>query len=332
MIEAENEPAMLIAAEDMVPNCSRLLSFELEARASTEARPSNEGDRKVVWGVSFDATPISGVVVEFIKLARIFREHGYRIHLDLGYDIKEDKNNFFKPYGSEAELFPTWVNLDRIDGLGEVESYDQTFVREILRRVAQGREAEPLLRQADTVSQALSCHILQKWQELGVSFVIVENGTLSENIAYTKALYMAIEEYGRANRLGCYVLWRDHDMMWSSEPGIKKYGEFPYLHAVKPSNSPFIHYIALHDEARRRTLEWAPHLENIETLHNTFTFAPAVVDQHNAAFRRHFHIPEDAFLIARFTRIIPQKGATLGGSQTALALIKFDGACWVYRA
>ncbi|MDR3670365.1 MAG: hypothetical protein P4L36_05950 [Holophaga sp.] len=42
-------------------------------------------------GISFDAVPLSGVVVEFLKAARIFRNSGYRIHLDLGYEIKSDK-------------------------------------------------------------------------------------------------------------------------------------------------------------------------------------------------------------------------------------------------
>lgn len=32
--------------------------------------------------------------------------------------------------------------------------------------------------------------------------MIVENGTLPENVAYTRALYAAIDEYGRADRSG----------------------------------------------------------------------------------------------------------------------------------
>jgi len=246
-------------------------------------------------------------VVEFIKLARIFRDHDYRIHLDLGYDIKEDKDRFFRAYQDEAELLPPWVHLDRIDGLDQVAGYDQAFVRDVVCKVVQGREPERLLRQVDAVSRSLSRQIVRKWQELGVSFVVVENGTLPENIAYTRALCAAIEEHGRANRMGRYVLWRDHDLMWSSEPGIKKYGEFPYPYAVRPTNSPFILYVALHDEARRRMLEWVPQLENLKTIHNTFTYSSAAVDQHNAAFRRHYRVPESAFLIARYTRIIPQK-------------------------
>ncbi len=53
--------------------------------------------------------------------------------------------------------------------------------------------------------------------------------------------------------------------------------------------------------------EWVPGLQNIEVLQNTFTYAPAVVNERNADFRRRFGIPENAFLIGRYTRIIPQK-------------------------
>ncbi|HEV7626526.1 MAG TPA: hypothetical protein VGO89_08515, partial [Streptomyces sp.] len=63
----------------------------------------------VLWGISFDATPISGVVVEFVKTARVFREQGYRVHLDLGYDVKADKNSFFRSYQDEAAVLPGWV-------------------------------------------------------------------------------------------------------------------------------------------------------------------------------------------------------------------------------
>jgi len=261
----------------------------------------------VLWGTSFDAIAVSGVVVEFVKLAEIFMNLGYLVHLDLGYDIKEDKGNFFKPYADEVRWLPAWVHLDRIDDLDHVPGYNPGFVRQVLRDVVQKGEPDGLLPRVDAVSAAVARRIIQKWERLGVSFVIVENGTLPENIAYTKGLYAAIEAYGRARGLDRYVLWRDHDLMWSSEPGVRKYGEFPYRAAVRPVNSSFIQYIALHDEARRKMAEWVPGLQNIEVLQNTFTYAPAVVNERNADFRRRFGIPENAFLIGRYTRIIPQK-------------------------
>ncbi|MEV6212316.1 glycosyltransferase [Kitasatospora sp. NPDC051914] len=261
----------------------------------------------VLWGISFDATPVSGVVVEFVKTARLFHGHGHRVHLDLGYDVKADKNAFLRPYGDEAALFPEWVRLDRIDGVGEVPGYDQAFVAAVLRECVQKGAGESLLPRVEAVAEALSQLIVDKWRRLGVSLVMVENGTLPENIAYTKALYRAIDRYGRQNGLGRFVLWRDHDLMWQSEPGIRKYGDFPYPHTVAPVNSPHIQYLALHEEARRRTLAWAPGLRHIAVLPNAFTAQPAVVDDRNAGFRREHGVPEDTMLIARCTRVIPQK-------------------------
>jgi hypothetical protein len=143
---------------------------------------------KVLWGTSFDGTAVSGVVVEFIKLAGIFRECGYRIHLDLGYDIKEDKGNFFRPYADEGAVLPAWIRLDRVDGLDRLDSYDREFVRQVRRDVVQGDAPRQLLPKVDAVSAALARRIIRKWEVLNVSFVVVENGTLPENITYTKAL------------------------------------------------------------------------------------------------------------------------------------------------
>lgn len=260
-----------------------------------------------LWGISFDATSISGVVVEFIKTARFFRDQGYRVFFDLGYDVKADKHAFFRPYRNEAELFPEWVTLDRISGVDEIPWYDEAFVARVLRDCVQGGAGGRLLRQVDAVAETLSRRIVEHWQRLDVSLVIVENGTLPENIAYTKALYRAIDRYGRCNRLGRFVLWRDHDLMWQSEPGLMKYGAFPYSQTVAPMNSPYIHYVTLHEEALGKTLEWVPGLKNIGVLPNTFAHVPAVVDHGNADFRRDHGIPEKALLIARYTRIVPQK-------------------------
>jgi glycosyltransferase involved in cell wall biosynthesis len=261
----------------------------------------------VLWGVSFDATPLSGVVVEFVKIAKIFHSRGYRVHLDLGYDIKADKNSFFRPYSDEAALLPAWVHLDRVEGIDTVPGYDAAMVAAVLREVVQEGDGDRLRPVVASLAAGLSSRILSTWERLGVTLVVVENGTLPENIAYTQALYQAIEEYGRRHRLGRFVLWRDHDLMWQSEPSAAKYGTFPYPQTPKPRDSPFIHYAALHHEALRRTVDWAPHLRNIDVLPNTFTHCPARVDESGASFRSDHGIPDHVPLIARFTRIIPQK-------------------------
>ncbi|MGK9537030.1 glycosyl transferase family 2, partial [Salmonella enterica subsp. enterica] len=86
----------------------------------------------------------------------------------------------------------------------------------------------------DQTAHLLAQRIVALWQQLGISNLVVENGTLPENIIYTKALYLAIEQYGQQQDLGNFVIWRDHDLMWNSEKTVMKYGPAPYSHAIKP--------------------------------------------------------------------------------------------------
>ncbi|ALG11518.1 glycosyltransferase [Kibdelosporangium phytohabitans] len=259
-----------------------------------------------LWGISFDATPISGVVVEFVKTAKHFADRDRRVVLDLGYDIKADKGAFFRPYTDESRLLPDWVDLGRIGGVEEIPGYDSDFVAEVLREVVGRGSAPHLLPRIDAVAAQLSDLIVETWEAHDVSTVMVENGTLPENITYTKALHLAIEKYGARRNLGRYVLWRDHDLMWQSEPSSGKYGVYPYPATPKPPNSPHIHYLALHEQARGKTLEWA-HLRAVDVLPNAFTHRKATVHDGNADFRREHGIPADAPLIARCTRVIRQK-------------------------
>jgi glycosyltransferase involved in cell wall biosynthesis/GT2 family glycosyltransferase len=261
----------------------------------------------VLWGVSFDGTPLSGVVVEFLKTAGRLSARGHRVHLDLGYDIKADKGAFFRPYRDEAGLLPQWVVLDRIDDVERVRGYDRAFVERVLTEVVQQEAGAALRPEIDRIAGELADRMVATWERLGVTMVMVENGTLPENPTYTEALYRAIDRYGARHRLGRFVFWRDHDLMWQSEPGIAKYGRFPYRETPAPRNSPHIHYFALHEEAKARTLEWVPGLRNLDVLPNTFPIDTAKIDARNAGFKRDHGIPEDAPLLARITRIIPQK-------------------------
>jgi glycosyltransferase involved in cell wall biosynthesis len=249
----------------------------------------------VLWGVSFDATAMSGVVVEFFKVAKTFADQGCRVHLDLGYDVKADKGRFFQPY--QHERVPDWVTLDRVDGVSRIAGYDREFVAATLEMVRRDQVPD-----TERITGELAEAIMRTWEDRGVTLVMVENGTLPENVAYTKALYRAIALYGAKHGLGRFVLWRDHDLMWQSEP--EKYGSFPYPATPSMVNSPHIHYFALHEDARRRTLEWMPQLRNLSVLPNTFTppSRPGRPD-----FRAHYGIPEHVKIIARSTRIIPQK-------------------------
>lgn len=55
------------------------------------------------------------------------------------------------------------------------------------------------------IAEQIKEKILETWKRLNVTFVVVENGTLPENIIFTQALYKAIEEYGYSNKFGKYV-------------------------------------------------------------------------------------------------------------------------------
>jgi glycosyltransferase involved in cell wall biosynthesis len=260
-----------------------------------------------LWGVSFDAVPVSGVVVEFVKTARLFADRGHEVFLDLGYDIKSDKGDFFRPYQDEGTLLPGWVRLARVDGVERVDGYGRDFVAAVLDEVVGRGEGGHLLPDVARIAAELAALIVAAWERHDVGFVLVENGTLPENITYTTALHQAIAEYGRRRRLGRYVLWRDHDLMWQSEPGSGKYGTDPYPATPRPTTSRHVHYLALHEEARRRTVAWAPQLSAIDVLSNTFPCRPATIDARNAGFRAAYGIPAGAPLIARCTRIIRQK-------------------------
>ncbi|MHB9863659.1 glycosyltransferase [Streptomyces sp. YIM S03343] len=260
----------------------------------------------VLWGVSFDATPLSGVVVEFAKTARHFHERGYEVHLDLGYDIKADKGRFFVPYQDEARLLPPWVRLSRLPALDTVDGYDASLATAVLQEVVEKGDLR-LMPEVERIADALCERVLALWESLGVTRVLVENGTLPENIMVTRALQQAIVVYGTRHRLGRFVLWRDHDLMWQSEPGSGKYGSPPYPNVPPLLDSVHVRYVVLHEQARALTRAWAPHVRCVDVLPNAFPHRAATVGPGNAFFRAAHAVPDTAQLIARTTRIIPQK-------------------------
>ena len=251
---------------------------------------------------------MSGLIVEFIKSAEVFHECGYEIFFDLGYDIKADKYNFHKEYDESSRWLPEWIQLKRTCTSSDIAGYNRDSVDYVLKNVIPctdgGAELKDEWREIDSLSQVIKDRILEVWRDLEVSFVMVENGTLPENIIFTNALCNAIEEYGKEQGLDRFVMWRDHDLMWWSEPG--KYGEEPYLTTPRLRQSPYIQYVVLHDLAKEKLSEWSPGA-NVVVLPNTFDFSPLAIDAENQSFRQDFGIPEDALLIGRCTRIIVQK-------------------------
>lgn len=260
--------------------------------------------------ISFDAVAVSGITVEAIKIAKDLARHGIVAYLDLGYDIKIDKGRFNQPYDHEHEIYQGVFALVRVEDITSVPYYNIDFITRLHRALVSQKEAvspeeqDTFTRAVDESAEALSGRIIQLWEKLEIGHVIVENGTLPENIIYTKALYRAIGLYGQRHRLGSFVIWRDHDLMWNSEKTVKKYGEPPYPHAVKPIRSRHITYVTLNSHLKSRLEEWCHHGVEVHVKKNTYDFSER---NRHTNLRAELSIRATDVLIARTTRIIPQK-------------------------
>ena len=260
--------------------------------------------------ISFDAVAVSGITVEAIKIARELAQHGISAYLDLGYDIKIDKGRFNQPYGDEHEIYQGVFTLVRVEDITSVPHYNVDFISRSHRALISQKEAvsaeqrTDILDAIDEAAEALSHRIVQLWEKLDIGHVIVENGTLPENIIYTKALYRAIGTYGQRHRLGSFVIWRDHDLMWNSEKTVKKYGPPPYPHAVKPVRSRYVTYVTLNTHLKTQLEAWCRHEVEVHVKKNTYDFTER---RHHTDLRGALSIRETDVLIARTTRIIPQK-------------------------
>jgi glycosyltransferase involved in cell wall biosynthesis len=250
-----------------------------------------------VLGISFDGLAISGIVSEFLNLAEVLRADGCRVLFDLGFDIK-----LVPPPESTRSFFPHWIELTRAAGDSLPERYSDDLVQDAFDRVVNGTSvAEAGIY--DDVCSGLASGLVATFEKQNIRFLDVENGTLPDNPLFTEALYLAIAEYGARQKLGKYVLWRDFDLMWSAEPHL--YGSYPYPGVRKPAVSPHIHYAVVTDWMRRRMEAWAPGPQYHVIPDRFFTSADAV--RGSRSLRAAYGIPEDAYLVARCTRIIPQK-------------------------
>ncbi|MGY2288268.1 glycosyltransferase [Pseudomonas sp. SDO528_S397] len=228
----------------------------------------------------------------------------------MGYDIKVDKGNFNKPYDHERDIYKELFTLVRVEGLDSVPHYTVDlieYLHDVL--IAQNisvtpQEQQRLLDAVDESSAVLAERMVQLWEQLDIRHVIVENGTLPENIIYTQAVYQAIETYGRRHGLGNFVVWRDHDLMWSSEKTVMKYGPEPYPHAIKPRPSRHITYVTLNNHLKQKLETWCNHEVEIQVRKNTYDFSG---QGRYTNIKEHLDIRDSDILIARTTRIIPQK-------------------------
>lgn len=271
---------------------------------------------KVLLGISFDGIRMSGITEEFKKLSEIFDKSGYKILLDLGYDITPTKKNFFKPYTDEQSEYPEFIELVRMPELVKIEGYTHEFVNQIKHDIviADDRNPEnPLRHKMKKITLELSQIFYNFFHEKRVSFLVIENGTLPNNVMYSEALYQTIERYGDEKGFGKYVLWRDHDFMWNCK--TVSWGKFPFPNIPRMRESSYIQYVAHHDHSISLANDWCSNVE-IKPLPNSFlipelnTETPFPLgddmDVRNN-FRSHYGIPEDSILICKTTRMVPVK-------------------------
>ena len=248
-----------------------------------------------ILGISFDGLATSGIVNELLNVAALLRNQAARVLVDVGRDIRMRSSMDF-----DSAYFPEWVEL--VSCLGTYpKGYSTELVNEVQARVISGTSVAEA-RVYDPVCQELAASLVKMFVAENVQIIIVENGTLPDNPLFTEALYLAVREYGARNKLGKYVLWRDHDLMWSAEP--HRFGSYPYAGVRKPQSSPHIHYAVLTEWMKKRMQAWAGPFP-CHVLPNRFfstTIKPA-----GRSIRIAYDIPPDAYLVARCTRVVPQK-------------------------
>jgi hypothetical protein len=152
------------------------------------------------------------------------------------------------------------------------------------------------------VRRRLTAALVATFHRENIHLLVVENGTIPDNPLFTEALWCAIAEYGAERRMGRYVLWRDHDMMWSALPHL--YGPYPYPGVRRPECSDYIQYAVTTEWMRQRMLAWAPSPSYHVLPYRFYPVEPVGLER---SFRKAFGIPCDAYLVARCTRIIPAK-------------------------
>ncbi|QDY43381.1 glycosyltransferase [Candidatus Pantoea soli] len=266
--------------------------------------------RKALF-ISFDAVALSGITVEATKIAIRLCKENIRCYLDLGYDIKIDKGNFGRAYSrEETSALCHHFTLVRHDAIRQVAGYTPDNLKYLHDRLitrsppAHSMTEKKLLAETKKMANAVADKLWQKWTELDIDYLIIENGTLPDNIIFTRALYLAIARYGKDKQAGRFVLWRDHDLMWNSESTSSRYGAAPWPHAVKPRPSPYITYVTLNQALAARLSAWCQHQAEIGVLRNTYCFDSG---RPRKPLRQLYQLQPQDKIIARTTRLIPAK-------------------------
>ncbi len=240
---------------------------------------------------------MSGIVNEFLNIGDIFHRYGYRVLLDLGQDILMEETRY-----NNTRLFPKWIELIQAIGKSQPKSYSLDMVKRA-KEISLNGENIATDASCNEVCDQLAEALVATFLKENLRFLIIENGTIPNNPIFTEATYRAIEKYGFLRRFGKYVLWRDFDLMWSADPHL--YGSYPYPGVRKPQKTILIHHIVVTEWMKRRMQAWAPG-PDYHVIPDRF-FLKDYLSEKKRSFRSAYAIPQDAYLIARCTRVIPQK-------------------------
>ncbi|HJQ40030.1 MAG TPA: glycosyltransferase family 4 protein [Thermoanaerobaculia bacterium] len=184
------------------------------------------------------------------------------------------------------------------------QGYNSALIEEAKQSVIRGTPVSAVDRYMN-VCRKLASGLVATMERHAVRVLVIENGTLPDNPLFTEAIYLAVDEYGERHGLDRYVLWRDHDLMWSTEPHV--YGSFPYPGVRRPKPNKYIHYCVATEWMQRRFEAWARDVP-CHVIPNRFHVpAPDLASRRDPTLRQTYGVPEDALLIARCTRVIPQK-------------------------
>lgn len=256
---------------------------------------SSSAVKDTVLGISFDGLAISGIVCELLNVVQVFATIGYRALIDLGYDITFTADRNYHHLPDWAEPTSTIRGNLPADYTPETVQFARTLVKEGLPVTS-----NDLLRR---IVKQLRIRILERLLEDQVRYLIVENGTLPDNPIFSEALRAAIDDYSAISGLTTFTLWRDHDLMWSAEPHL--YGSYPYSGVTKPTPSRSIAYAVLTNWMRLRMRAWAPG-PDYHVVPNRF-HAIGARRRSRPGFRKFYSLPQETQIIARCTRVIPQK-------------------------
>jgi glycosyltransferase involved in cell wall biosynthesis len=249
-----------------------------------------------ILGISFDGLAVSGIVNECLNLASIFHRSGFRVLIDLGFDIRG------RAPADTKDEFPPWAATIRSIGNNPPPGYSAALIQQGAD-LANAGTAIDTIQSFNDMCDELAARLVYTLEQHRIRVVVVENGTLPDNPMFTEALYRAIDEHGARHKLGKFVLWRDHDLMWSAEP--HRFGPYPYPGVRKPRANEHIEYAVLTDWMRVRMRAWSAGLP-CRVIPNRF-YVPRKDDRARQSLRATYGIPDDAYLIARCTRVVPQK-------------------------